>query len=418
MTIQDQPYTRQRQFDNYLATLSSNIFTQNISGPTPSSYTSSSYYSSSTYERRVGEMYDVVTDDWFTKLKKGVIVNNPMEQWEDVFTPTTHELTYYRIGRSGTPYTYTGCRKTGPMLIGGFYSAPWALPADPSIDDSVIAQAITEAWSKVSLKEVDLQVIIGEMEKTALSLISIIKRVIKILLALKKLDLKVLVGELSPKELAQRYLEARYALRPLVYDAKGIIKAVNTDMVAFASRKTFRSFKTRMTSNQFSNVLLNTNTGNYWKLYGSQIASRELEVRAGVLTSIETLQGLATWGILEPFETAWELFPFSFIVDWFFNVSKWIGSWSPNIGLKTLASWYVVTDTTSLASTVETGEIYDTLNYLNSVITGGTYSLVKIRKYRLPNPDRPSLPTFLMRMDWWKTLDLGLIVKQLLRLKS
>jgi hypothetical protein len=303
------------------------------------------------------------------------------------------------------------------MLIGGFYSAPWALPADPSLDDSIIAEAITEAWSKVSLKEVDLQVIIGEMEKTALSLISIIKRAIRIFVALKKLNLKALIGEIKPKELSQRFLEARYALRPLVYDAKGVISACNADMVAFASRKTFRSFRQRMTSNQYSNVLLNTSTGNYWKLYGSQLATRELEVRAGVLTSVETLQGLAVWGILEPFESAWELIPFSFIIDWFFNVGKWIGSWSPNIGMKTLASWYVVTDTTNLASTVETGEIYSPLSYLNTVTTGGVYSLVKVRKYRLPNPDRPLLPTFIVNMNWWKTLDLGLILKQIFKIK-
>lgn len=141
-------------------------------------------------------------------------------------------------------------------------------------------------------------------------------------------------------------------------------------------------------------------------------------MRAGVLTSIEVFQGIAALGLTEPLESIWEMIPFSFILDWWFNIGKWIASWSPNIGIKTLASWVVVTDTTTLTSTVETGTIYNPANYLNQIEIAGSYSRVLVQKYRLPNPDRPLLPTYSINMNWFKSLDLGLILKQIIALKA
>jgi intergrase/recombinase len=52
----------------------------------------------------------------------------------------------------------------------------------------------------------------AEGRKTVESMVSIFLRLTRIIKALKKLDAKVLRNEVSPKELANRYMELRYAI--------------------------------------------------------------------------------------------------------------------------------------------------------------------------------------------------------------
>jgi hypothetical protein len=293
----------------------------------------------------------------------------------------------------------------------------YSYPATPEIDDDCINRAITEAWSRVSLNDAEILVQIAESKKTVFGLISIFKKALRIFKHVTNIQLGRLAKDFSPAELKELYMEARYALRPLMYDAIGTVKALK-GLELESNRKTFRGFEMATASDSSTDVLLYQSGTNY-QIRGNQIATRSLECRSGVLTAIEMLDvPLLQWGVTELPQSIWELIPFSFIVDWFFNIGKLIASWSPKFGFKTLASWYVVTDTTTLASTAvpEMCVPLWSYNYENWYRRGGTYSKVIVRKYRVPNPERPSLPSFDLNIDWLKSLDLGIILTQFSKL--
>jgi hypothetical protein len=360
-------------------------------------------------------MADVVIPDFKKLVKLGHIFVNPMEQVRTDFLRGTSSFYRSCINRSGTSpnYYYSGFRESGTNFVGQNHSSTinWTYPTPPSLEFSEVASAITEAWANVSVNEAQLLVQIGEARKTVSSLISIFRRAYKIFRAIRKLDLRVLRNEISTKEVASRYMECRYALRPLMYDAMGTLHALGGAYEGL-ERLTSRGYKESSESAAASGIQLYVD--NYIILTGNTYATRTLECRAGVLSELNpsALQ-LNVLGLTEPAEALWELVPFSFIVDWFFNIGQLISSWTPNLGLKTLASWYVVTDTSTLTSTVTSGVNRTSYNYESICQRNGTYSKVEVRKYRLPNPDRPVMPSFQLSLNALKTLDLGIIACQI-----
>lgn len=372
------------------------------------------------YTRWSKTMDDVVTPNWAKIRSQGLVVTNPMEMFLTHYNQGACDFSRNAINRLGTypNYYYSGSRQSGTSKMGDLTSPEsYSYPPPPTVDSSVIAQALTQAWANVSFNEAQVLQQLGEFRETISSLVSIFRRAMKIFRDVKKFRLKELTKEISPRELANRYMEARYALRPLMYDVKGTVKALNGEHKC-SPRQTFRGYKRSVASLSLSDQRLYTSGGTAgYYINGSQRSERTLEVRAGILTSIDSqlLMNMNNWGIDEPFQTIWELIPFSFVVDWFCNVGDVIASWSPKFAFRILASWYVVTDTTTMSSTAETGVSTAAYNYENTISKTGTYSKVAVHKYRLPNPERPFLPSFKVNLNWWKTLDLGIILNQLVR---
>jgi hypothetical protein len=63
--------------------------------------------------------------------------------------------------------------------------------------------------------------------------------------------------------------------------------------------------------------------------------------------------------------TAWELVPYSFVIDWFVNAGDYIQAVTPKLGVKVLGSW----------STTEDEIVTKTTTTLEDVV-GSTYNLV------------------------------------------
>jgi len=362
------------------------------------------------YNMYTGDMYDVNTPGFHRKMLHGAIINSHMEKQDQWYTRGVATVNRGAINRSSTsPYTYSGYTQVGTQVCGD--PATWAYPSVPSVDENVIAQAVTDAWASVSLNEAEILVQIAESKKTVYSLISILKRVARIVREVETLKLRALAKEITPKELANRWMECRYALRPMMYDAKGIITSYYSDYKRQKMRRTFRAYASDVANTTSTDVLLySTSAGT---VRGNMSASRSLDVRAGVLTFVESLQTLSLWGFTEPIEAVWELIPYSFIIDWFFNIGKLIASWTPNIGFKALASWYVVTDYTYLSCSLTSGTNIPSYNYWDYRYVSGSYSMTSVVKYRCPHPDRPTIPQVQFHLSKVKLLDLGIILKNL-----
>jgi hypothetical protein len=146
--------------------------------------------------------------------------------------------------------------------------------------------------------------------------------------------------------------------------------------------------------------------------------SRSLSVRAGVLTQSKYVSNASLFGFDSLVDTAWDLLPFSFIIDWFFNVGDTILSWVPDFGIEPLTSWVVIKDTIIQTATVT--DLYWWVNpsYDYDWEHSGDLPLPIATKTtttyeRIPNYERPVIPRWDLNLDPLKILDLGIILKNL-----
>jgi hypothetical protein len=125
-------------------------------------------------------------------------------------------------------------------------------------------------------------------------------------------------GLLNQGKLSETWLRARYGWRILFYELNDISNALETLDI---KRKRYSetcggtqvgasSTSTAVTSASF-NATLNT------------VVSWKLSVRGNIVADIEPPRFE-----FNPITTAWELIPYSFIVDWFFKVGQWLASMS------------------------------------------------------------------------------------------
>ena len=374
-------------------------------------------------DSQVIEMTDWVVPNYHVRRDRGEIFNNPMTRVEtrthrDLRTVDNQHL-HRRWETSCTPdkYVYWGSRECGtypiPMDGGG------GLPTAPVIDvQPLIDIAVNKAYANMDLSQAMALATLAESRSAVSSMKQIFFRLFKILKNAKKLNIKALRNELRPKELADRWMELRYAIRPLIFDAKQVCDALNYELEH--DRQTFRGYATETETTE-ETVLESRFAGTYireWK----RTSFQTVEVRSGVLAYIDNLTPLNTWGIDSVIETGWELVPFSFIVDWFFNIGDTIAAWTPEFGLRTLASWYVINTVTtrrldlvghyatSEACTWQ-GTCHDT--YLRDGV--GSYYVVENRKERVPNPSRAILPRFTLNLNAPKLADLSIIGKKIFR---
>lgn len=379
-------------------------------------------------------MHDVVTPRYAARSAEGQIINSPMdrttiitrdnpasyssrfaeEKWNTSCNPSKwceYETAYEWVDK---PSSY--------FLPGGLND----LPELPAYDDTAICDlALTNAWSSVDLSEVQGLVTVAESGKTVASLISMAGRFIKIIKMIKRLDSKGLLYEFTPSQLSDRYMELRYAIRPLMYDCVNLSNALQTEAVEKPTRRTFRGwemysdedYEESFTWAHFTHELGDI----YYKEKLAKTWNRQVDVRAGVLCQVEALNALSIYGLTQPVEAIWELIPFSFVVDWFFNVGKTIAAWSPEYGTKALASWYVV-NTTEYQRVAHWHDSYQLPDDSGSLHLLEWYRALSdcwcdrttVTQARVPNPVRAVVPTFSLRLDTLKLADLLIIAKQLI----
>lgn len=392
--------------------------------------------------------HDIETPEFYRKSSEGQIINNPYDSTRTITEDWPASLVARYI-RERTDCPGGGCRYDGSVQTGIVSSAWFAKDAlgaaywgdQPEIDEqSVIDRAVTKAYANCDVSEASVLVTAAEAYETVVGITSILKRAYKIYKALIKLSnptkgrkritrvllqmdvaglKKLLAAEIgSTRELTARWMEMRYSLRPLIYDAKQLIAAINGKAKG-SERRTFRSRVVEQREEQFSAVQGPSNAQYDIKLEGT--VTRSFEARAGILANV-SYSTIGLWGLDQPIEAIWEIVPCSFVFDWFWNIGKTIQSWTPNVGINQLASWVVTTDLTTYQTRIgesnwaksSNNGLY---NYWNEFLIGPGASTLKtvLRKERSPNPKRSILPRLDIRLDRAKLLDLSIILDQLRR---
>lgn len=376
-------------------------------------------------------MTDVVSPEYKRQSAEGKILNNSLyhERISHVLTPVVWSEFAYEQRWGCAParwYYYLKADGNGtkhPTSIGipgggALSSLILAAPADDFSD--LRDRLVSRAWSNIDVSEILVLATAAEGKKSVQSLVSMFRKVGKILRHLKKMQIRHLRKDLSLKELENWYMEARYSIRPLYYDVTGVVNALNAKLQK--SRQTFRSRSTLMDDELVaSDELTVACSPQPWvpaSFKWKRETRRTARGSAGVLTNIEDLNTLNIWGMDKIASSVWELVPFSFIVDWFVNVGDVIGSFEPTFGLKALASWVTIEDivtqtgfmsgysssVTPYAGRLRTGQV---------ILSGGSFIKTTTIKTRTPDPTRSILPTWSVRLNPYKLLDLAIIIKSL-----
>lgn len=386
-------------------------------------------------------MEDVETPKFYRLRNSGGIINSPMKKTKIVeeTPPVTCLFGYrrqlYQMCYTSLPYGYRWVDELSRRWVGKskwgdmFYGCPVSkyIDALTIAEQDVIAMqnlAVTQAWSNIDHSEILALAAIAESGKTYASLTGLMGKALRIIRAFRKRNLRALKREASLNEIKNLYMEARYSLRPLYYDVNGLLLATKAkklklgkDRFTFRGKETFTN--SVITSTPYVNAYHLSSPGCTYNLRCDRATSISVNVRAGVLTKLDLLTNANIYGFNNLAETAWELVPFSFIVDWFANVGKTIGSWTPNIGSTALASWVTTEIVHSQLSTIQSVSIVN-----NPPSTGyrtqdpelsmfGQHSKTTVTKERVVNPLRQWMPQINVNLSAWKILDLGIIAQML-----
>lgn len=122
------------------------------------------------------------------------------------------------------------------------------------------------------------------------------------------------------RDFGNPWLESRYGIRTLWYDLKSIADAVTK----FDEKR--RRYKERQGTTEKWTVN-SPYSGTFYKYGDTDCTDDEehsLSIRGSVICDLELPSAL----IINPFNTAWELIPLSFVEDWLFDVGRWIRSLS------------------------------------------------------------------------------------------
>lgn len=134
-----------------------------------------------------------------------------------------------------------------------------------------------------------------------------------------------------PKEFGKQWLEYHFGWEPLVKDIGAGVKTLahsgGSESRVFVSRKSVQDesfFKTTPSPSYRSTI--------------SSVKS-SFHMQAKVRIDNPNLYMLNSLGLVNPLSVAWELVPFSFVVDWFVPVGNFLSGWSDFLGLQLTQSF-------------------------------------------------------------------------------
>lgn len=374
-------------------------------------------------------MTDVVTQD-FEKLRaEGKIINNPMSK---AFIrierqPVSFDWHYYfdRWGCSPArhyewgDYKSTGTKAVSSMIEEFIPTASFSDKIENEID-----KAVSKSFAIIGNEQLLFLGMLKEMSATVAGLTYIVRKAYRIYKAVRKAKLRQLKKELSLSELEDIYMNARYNLRPLYYDAKGLINVLTYEDMP--GRQTFRASSIYEDSvNDTVDSYIHIDPYVKFGITFHRSLKIKSKVRAGVLTQAQQTNLSQLLGLDKIIETAWDLLPFSFIIDWFVNVGDTLCAWTPKVGFHVLTSWVTV-DTTVTKATSAKGSLYeyfDKNGYFHRFaptysFSGGKCNFLSRTFERIPNRERPLLPSLDVNLDLLKLLDLAIITKKLRKTRT
>lgn len=348
--------------------------------------------SSNTYAGRRGwrkEMTDVVTPGFRKLVANGGVVNSPMSLYE--ITASGGDKGWkFENSVSGPPTVWYG------ECYGDWCISVYGRPPDPGQDGSLVDHlvdlAATAAWAAVDEAAVSVPNILGEMHQTLNMLGDPVRSLSDFLWqkAWADADWKAARGRAAKaralaKLLSSLWLQYQYAFKPIIMDIEDVLSELQKQ--TFVPRRTARTQQVRDVDSTVQHVGV---TGGININFTTRTQTRYI-VRATIMyDSIVTpaKQFGLTWRELP--STAWELTPWSFVVDWFINVGDYLRAIVPKLDVRYLSCSQTIERITNVQRT--SGQAWLSQAGWTTIRSPGAVDVATYRsKVRHPSLPSPSL---------------------------
>lgn len=330
---------------------------------------------------------------------------------------TMNPMTLVKTARTMTPGTFSegpyngySVTVTGDFIASVEFSVP--RPAfDISSDAGSMANvALVKAYAKMNKSAVLSGESLGQLSQT----VRMLKRPFNSAQTLIALMLKYRARRLGKTAAscaaatANSWLEYRYGWKPLIMDAMSIIQNANNLSGRCGQHLVARTQENQVRSanSEFSRVQLSPPSAMAGFLAsGSIIHKQSVRCCAGVYYTVENTttpeQLSRIFGLRanDTIQVAWELVPYSFVVDWFTNVGDWLQAITPAPGISVRGSWVTTVDETTTSyngrELIKLPWWYGNLAEVSG--SCGSSVLTNTTVTRVPNPSLPTHPEFLSR---------------------
>lgn len=246
---------------------------------------------------------------------KVVFSGPPTLTYTGVWLPTGDRTTYVRSWNDGSALPmFKGMNGTDSIIT---LPLSWVLSEIESrgIDPRIFVSA---AAAKVYSEGWDALTFIAEFGKVVAMFKSAIPRFIRLITDYRR-EVSLAAASKAAYRSFDEWLKGRYGWRILVYDIIDINKAIvklGEDDRTRSSHRTGTTIKVETGSSG----LYEDNT---LRIEHLQTITADISIRGSVVADFEP--SIIT---LNPILTAWELIPYSFVLDWFVQIGQWIETMS------------------------------------------------------------------------------------------
>jgi hypothetical protein len=322
-----------------------------------------------------------------------VTQNNPHG---DFHTPNGHAYTTYMLNRmygeylSGNSSTLAFRRLVQPSN---------SLPFPDFLNSDI---AYNQALSRMfdSLRgQVDLSIAIAEAGQTVKMFKAVTKAV-------------SYIRSFSPKNWGNKWLEYQYGWKPLLSDIYQSASQIRSSSNSWMRIQGTGSDRDEISSDVYS--------PESWPWSGGMTRkskfNRSTRARFNCTFHLEdtTLQRLGNWTSLNPVSIAWELTPYSFVVDWFYDVGGYLRNLeTAMLHNSSFHSGYLTIGQAVQGSGTESGAGYNG-PYYYKIDLAGSYTARKFERTILQSMPFPRAPSFKAALGSQRLLSAASLLSQFL----
>ncbi|DAD50936.1 maturation protein [ssRNA phage SRR6253161_1] len=211
---------------------------------------------------------------------------------------------------------------------------------------------------------------------------------------------------LSPKRLGSKWLEFQYGWRPLaqsLYESARLATTPKRDYIRVKARGSQAATRV-VTSKAGANVTTRV-----------ERESARVEFAGLIKLSDGFIQNAAQMSSMNPFSIAWELTPFSFVVDWFYDIGNYVRQAETWAVYRTgwLSGYKTTTSLSTVQSTIVTSS--NTATNISSGSRTGTYRRAYKARSVLTSYPFPRPPVFTCDLGSGRLLNAAALLSQFLK---
>lgn len=238
---------------------------------------------------------------------------------------------WVRATSTGYPYEHEG-----PIECSEFFGKRNIFAVTPAI--SLETRATLEALSDLKDQKVDLATNIATANQTAQMVADVANLIAKARRAWRKKDFRLAadllrISRRGARQLPQDWLAYQYGVKPFLSDVHGAMEALY-ESANKNPDNWMACGKGRASDSLYKESKFLGEPGQLDSLIGISSGHQSVFVRIDAGPTNAMLAAAASLGLTNPAQVAWELVPFSFVIDWFLPLGDYFSTLDATFGLQ------------------------------------------------------------------------------------